>query len=271
MHGIPTLRETPRVPVVLPAVVWDSGDNGDGGMGMMVAAEAFLTRLTSLIVDAPSLPDCAIEAELGDKVPGELGRSVSTCMGLGRCSFFTLTSFSGSGGGTSDTFIFAVLVEAVERTEATDWLFRGGVFASGAGLETFLDREVAACDVVDTAEVVESRRGRVLEGVVDTVDLKLAVERSEAPDCFLILGTVSLDVEADNSERALLKDVSDLVVADETDLVSSVAPSLLSLFDIVAEDNRGLVTVTKEGAFNDFTETVEVDEIVLKVEAEVVT
>jgi len=107
----------------------------------MVATDAFLARARSLIVDASSLPDRAIEPELGDNLLGDLGSSVSICIGLGRCNFFSVTSLSGTGGGGSEVRTFAVLVEVVERMEFAERPLRGGGFSSGAGRVTFLERE----------------------------------------------------------------------------------------------------------------------------------
>jgi hypothetical protein len=85
--------------------------------------------------------------------------------------------------------------------------------------------------------------------------LRLVVECSEAPDCFLCRGTVSLEVDIDCSERALLNEASLLDVAEEEDLETSVAPSPLVFILLV--DSRGLVRVTIEGACKDFTEFAE--------------
>jgi hypothetical protein len=85
---------------------------------------------------------------------------------------------------------------------------------------------------------------------VEVDDLKLTVERSEAADCLLCLGTASLEVDADISDRALLNEASLLDVADEADLASSVEPSPL----VLVLETRGLVTVTTDGACKDFTD-----------------
>lgn len=229
---------------------WESGERGEA---VIVATEPLLER--SLIVDAPSLPVLAFE-DAGESVAGDVGTSVSTCMGVGFNNFFKLTSLSGTGGGTSVGRTLAVFVDAVDLTDVTDLPFRGGVFSSGAGLVVFLDREGVTCEVEDLTEAFESRLGRVfdveadivtLEGVVDRVDLKLAVESSELAEVFLVLGIVNFEVEADNSDLALLKLVSVLDVAVEVDLESTVPASLFEA-TLAVEVNRGLVTVTNDGA-----------------------
>lgn len=161
-----------------------------------------------------------------------------------------MTSFSGNGGGGEDDRPLAVLVEVVERTDATDFSLRGDGLVSVVVLVVFLDLEGPACEVVDTADAFELRLIRELgEGGtgLDGVDFRLAAERSEAPDCFLCLGTVSLEVDDDNSERALLKVASLFVVAEEADLERS---ALTDLVDCV-EDRRGRVSVTTDGARRD--------------------
>jgi len=105
-------------------------DRGEGGAAVIVATDAFLASAISisfsLIVEAPSLPDCAIEVALGDVAPDLLSRFVvSTAIGVGRCTIFTRTSLSGTGGGGSDGRPFAVFVDVVERIEATDLALRG--------------------------------------------------------------------------------------------------------------------------------------------------
>lgn len=248
---------------------------GDGG-AVIVATDAFFARTFSLIVEAPSLPDCAIEVT-GDAVEDLLSKdlpstiAVSTTIGAGRATIFTLTSLSGTGGGGSDGRPLAVFVDVVERIEVDDLTFRGTFLGSGAGLPSvaagvalviFLVREGPACEAVETAEAFESRLGRVLEGVGvgEDGDFLLVTECSEAPDCFLDLGIVNRDVDAESSERALLKLVSVLFVADEMDL-ERFDPPLVTLSPLLdgVDDMRGLVTVTTEGAFRDLIDCAEED------------
>jgi hypothetical protein len=155
MHGIPTFNEAPRDTTVFGIFDWDRGDRE---VGVIVATESFLERIFSLTVEVPSLPECEIEAELGDNVPGEFGRFVSTITELSRCIFLILASFSGRGGGRSGGFAFAVWVDVVERIDDTDLPFREGVLVPGGARETFLEREVVVCEVAETADAVESRR-----------------------------------------------------------------------------------------------------------------
>jgi hypothetical protein len=242
----------------------------------MVAIDALLASAFSLIVDASSLPDR--ETEMGDVVEGLLSKlDVSTTMGVGpgvtegeagaRCTIFTLTSFSGSGGGGSDGRPFAVFVDVVERIEAADFSLRKvGCLGSVLDFVTFFVREGPPCEVVEIADAFELRLGRALEGVGEGGGFWLATdtERSDAPDCFRGLGTVNLEVEAESSERALLKLVSVLEVADETDL-ERFEPPLAALAVLVVDgddERRGLVRVTIDGALKDLIECAEEDGLV---------